>query len=68
MLYHLITFNDGCSIRAKSIKVNSPHSFDITTDKDETLLMHYKRIMNIVPTTKSWKSLKLNGIKKASIS
>lgn len=67
MLYHLVTFGDGSSVRAKSVKIDSPHSFEIITDKDEILLMYYQTIKNIKPTTSSWKTLKSKGVKRAVV-
>ena len=67
MLYHLVTFKTGDAVRAKSVNINGPRSFKIITDKNETLLMHYTKILQIVPTIKSWKALKKQGILQAEI-
>ena len=68
MLYYLITFDDNTAVRAKSIKIHTPISFEIRTDKNELLMNYYKTIKNIVPTTSSWKTLKSKGVRQTKIS
>lgn len=67
MVYLLIKFDDGESVRAKSIKTNGNTSFEIITDKDELLLFHLKFIKEIIPTTSSWKALKADGVVQAKV-
>lgn len=78
MLYFLVNFVGGVSVRAKSVTIDpplayagqsrvNPYSFRIITEKDETLLMHHSKIESIVPTTASWKKLRNLGVVKADV-
>ena len=68
MLYFLVKFTeDGDAVRAKKVTIRSNTSFEVTTDKNETLLLHKSKIDSITPTTSSWKVLEANGVKKAEV-
>ena len=67
MLNLLVKFSDGTYVRAKSIKVNLDHGFEIITDKNEILLIHKSNINSVTWTTSSWKKLELAGFEQCEV-